>query len=223
MPSYAETLAALMDQRVDAAFSRISHAGTVDSRATTGTACTVIFDGTSGVAASVKCPESVLVAPGDRVGMVKFGSDWVIVYNYALRTLANTSFSASLSAGTLSSTGTYADMPGSPSFTYTKMRDATFMRYSVNVSGLSTVTGTIWRLAARIVSADGSVSYDQDVGFYRLDTTTRQQFGRWAMAASAHSAQAYTMTARWLRISGTGVLTTDTADSVEMRAEEVTS
>lgn len=218
---YATALAALMDNRVDAAAGAVTHAGTVSTRDTTGTGASVIFDGTSGVNAEVKCPESVLVAPGDRVGMAKFGSDWVIVFNYARQALAD-AFNRYVFSTTTQVTGTtFGDMEGSPSVTYVKMRDTTIMRYTMGLSGSCTTPPNVWRMGYHVASYDGVTSYDQDVGFMKFDVTTRQHFARTRTASSAHPAGTYTITARWTKLSGSGFIQTDTADSIEMFAQEV--
>jgi len=221
MPDYASSLAAFVDGRIDAAAGRNTHMGTVASRSTTGAYAEVIFDGTSGVPAPVKCFEHVLLAPGDRVGMVKFGSDWVIVGNYSIRALANV-FNQYLFGTLTQITGTtFQDMDSSPGLTYTKMRDATIMRYTMGVSGACTTPPNIWRMGFHVSSADGVTSYDQEVGYHKLDVTTRQHFLRARMASSAHAAGVYSIVARWTKISGSGFIQTDSADSVEMWAEEI--
>lgn len=71
----------LIDARVNAAQERITGAGTMTSR-TSATRAMVTFDG-SAVAVPVKMGSAVLAEEGDRVGLIKFGSDWVIVTAFA--------------------------------------------------------------------------------------------------------------------------------------------
>jgi hypothetical protein len=223
MPDYASSLNALVDERIDAAMGTATHMGTVAVRATTGNYAEVIFDGTSGVAMPVKCFEPVIVQPGDRVGLAKFGSDWIIVGNYTLRTLADVSMLFGFTGTGTTSVGTYADMQGSPTLTYTKVRDLTFMRYEISVTGYCTTPPNGWQQGCRITSADGvTVAYDQGVRVFTMNAAvTHTTIHGFVIASTAHPAGVYTMVARWARVSGAGVLDVDTADMIQMTAREV--
>jgi hypothetical protein len=71
----------LIDARVNAGRERTTAVGTLAER-TSATRALVLFDGSS-VAAPVKMFSAALAEEGDRVGLVKFGSDWVIVGAFA--------------------------------------------------------------------------------------------------------------------------------------------
>ena len=222
MPDYGGSLIALIDGRVDGAALKATHMGTVAVRATTGAYAEAIFDGTSGVGVPVKCPEHVIVQPNDRVGLAKFGADWVILFNYTLRTLADVTFQYGFTALATTSSGSYTDMQGSPTLTYTKIRDLTFMRYEINVSAYCTTPPNSFQLGCRIVSADAVTSYDQGVRLFVMNAaTTHTQISGFVVASSAHPAGSYTMTARWARAAGAGVLDVDTGDMIQMSAREV--
>src|SRR4051794_37251256 len=146
MPDYGTSIVALIDSRVDQAQPRVTHFGTVTDRSTgsldpNGAAwATVVFDGSAGATVEVKCFTSVLVAAGDRVGLVKFGRDWIIVGNYSARTLADVLVSGAFPSGSTSS-ASYADMPGSPAVTLTKVCDDTVLRVALFAAGFITPSG----------------------------------------------------------------------------------
>src|SRR6266542_2722738 len=82
MPVYAAGLCEIIDMRVVQAHVTITKMGTVTERDATGTRVLVSFDGSSGISQPVKCPGNIIVAEGDRVGLTKYESDWIISINY---------------------------------------------------------------------------------------------------------------------------------------------
>lgn len=229
MPDYATSIIALIDGRVDQSRSRVTHFGTVTDRATGSldpdgaNGATVVLDGSPGTTVPVKCFASVLVAGGDRVGLVKFGGDWIIVGNYTGRALADAFTDAGVSGSADNTTTTIIDMPGSPAVTYTKMRDDTIMRFRVALTMQSTTStaATVPLVGVRVTSADGVTAYDQDVGFYVFTSISRAFFAREREASSAHPAGVYTATGRWRRNSGASTLTINSGDSIQITAREV--
>lgn len=228
MPDYASSLVALIDGRVDQAQTRTTHAGTVTDRSTGSLDpdgpnwARVVLDGSPGTTVDVKCYASVLVAPGDRVGLIKVGRDWVIAGNYTPRTLADafTDFSPASADNTSS---TYADMPGSSTLAYTKLRDETNVRFGIGMScqSVDAATTTILSFGFRVVSGDGTtVNYDQDVGFFSFFQLGRAYVLRQRVAAG-HPAGGYTVTGRWKRTSGASTLRIGTADSIQFYVQEV--
>src|SRR6478609_8422663 len=67
----------LIDARVRAATDRHTAMGTMSER-TSATRAMVTFDGSS-VAVPVKMFSDVLAMQGDRVGLIRIGTDWVVV------------------------------------------------------------------------------------------------------------------------------------------------
>jgi hypothetical protein len=80
---YNDQILAVVDQRIAALTQRTTAVGTVASHPGTyyGRECSVTFDGSS-VAVPCRLPSSVRALVGDRVGLQKFGSDWVVVFSF---------------------------------------------------------------------------------------------------------------------------------------------
>lgn len=223
MPDYATGVLALIDARVDHARPIVTKMGTVQSRDTTGARAMVAFDGSSGVAQPVKCFESVLVDGGDRVGLVKFESDWVIVGNYTLHALGSSAMSLQFAGSTTTASASYSDMPGSPALAVTKWRDTTQLRLRVILSAMAiTTAGTVLKVAFRVLSGDGTVDYDQDVARFDYSSINiHGTLGGFATTTGALPAGNYTLTGRWLKFSGAGSIQIDGQDFIHMEAEEV--
>jgi hypothetical protein len=216
-------LLALVDERIDDSRVRSTKMGTVTGRDTTGARCLVTFDGSSGVSQPVKCPESVVVDVGNRVGLVKFESDWTITVNHSLETLCDQVSSFQWASSGTTTSVTFVDMPSSPSITFVKLRDATVLRIYVALSLYTTVAATVFHIGFHIASLDGLISYDEDV-FHRAINTANAHadYSGW-ITTGALAAGSYTGTARWLRTSGTGTMTTDSNDSISTRVQEAMS
>jgi hypothetical protein len=220
MPDYATSQVELIDSRVAAGWKKIVKMGTVQSRDATGARAMVSLHGSSGVAQPVKCFENVIVGVGDRVGLVKFEGDWIIVGNYTLRTLGDVQYQASVSGTTTGAA--YVDMPSSPAVTLTKYRDTTTFQITAHLSAFATVANTGTRIGVRITHVDGLVDYDENVIRFISNTASEHQSWQGSLRiATTLPAGVYTVTLRWLRLSGTGVVTVDGNDLVSLRVQEV--
>jgi len=223
MPDYAGGLLQLIDERVAVRLRSGTKMGTVQSRDSTGVRAMVAVDGSSGVPQPVKCFEHVLVDVGDRVGLVRFESDWVIVGNYSLRSLGAGHETFEWSSLSTTTSATYVDMPSSPQLSVPKYRDSTQFRVRCMISAYVTTSGfTVMKTGFRIQGGDGAVDYDMDVARFDL-VSTNSHYGWGGIATTTGSLPAgnYTMTARWLRVGGSGTLTVDAQDLIHMEAEEV--
>jgi hypothetical protein len=223
MPAYGDDLLALIDARVDAAAPRVTKMGSVVGRDTIGARCLVTLDGSSGVAQPVKCPESVIVSVGDRVGLVKYESDWIITVNYTLWTLTNAMNGFQWVSAQTTTSATFVDMPSSPSVEFVKNRDNTFLRIWVGLSLYATVANTVFHIGMHLASNDGAISYDEDMYHRAINEANSHRDSSGWITTGALAANSYTATARWLRTSGTGTLTTDSNDSISMHIIEVVS
>lgn len=222
MPDYATSQLQLIDERVRAGAKLVTKMGTVQGRDTTGARAMVALDGSSGVPQPVKCFENVIVQDGDRVGLVRFESDWIIVGNYTLRTLGSSSFTQEFSSFVSATPATYADLPTSPTVAMVKYRDSTQLRIRLMLSMFVTVQPTTARIGVLIANTEATVSYDQDMLKWRHDTTGQHPANGATVTTSANlPAGNYTATARWLRVSGTGSLATSSDDQISMEIEEV--
>lgn len=223
MPDYAGSLLQVIDERVAAGARLQTKMGVVQSRDTTGARAMVALYGSSGAPQPVKCFEGVLVEAGDQVGLVKFESDWIIVGNYTLRTLGSAQMSLTFGSLTTTTTATYIDLPGSPVVSVLKTRDTTQLRIRIIMSFYTDANGTVFRIGNRIVNPDGAIDYDHDV--FRFDINTpnaHHSAGGLSTTTGALPAGLYTLTGRWLRLSGTGNLKIDAQDQYHIEVDEVT-
>lgn len=222
MSGYAGSQIQLIDDRIDQARTRFEKMGTVVGRDGTGPGCAVILDGSSGVPSPVKCFENVIVANGDRVGLIKYEGEWVVTGNYTLRTLADGVFAFDFTSSTNMTSATYVDMASSPALSITKMRDVTNLRLHIDLSCWTSVANTSVRVGLHVQSEDGSVSFDQDMRLFTMNTASKHDMISATRQTSATlPAGNYTITGRWFRFGGTGNVTTDTSDAVQIEAREV--
>lgn len=223
MPNYAEAQAAQLDARILELLPRPLKAGTVQSRDTTGTRCMVAFSSSPGNPQPVKCPESIVVDVGDRVGCARFDDDLIIVYNYTLRTLGDAEFHFLWTSTTNITSASFVDMPSSPSASMVKVRDSTLIRLGIDLSCWTSVSGTVVQIGLHVASTDGVTSYDETLFHRAINAATDHREMGGTTTTAALPAGGYVITARWMRVSGTGNLTVDSNDSVSITAREVTS
>ncbi len=223
MPDYATSQLALIDERVRAGLRLVTKMGTVSSRDPSGARAMVAMDGSSGTAQPVKCFENVVVADGDRVGLVKFEGDWIIVGNYTLRTLGTAHFMQEFAGGGATATSaSYTDMPSSPACIIQKVRSTTQLRIRIALSMFSSATLSRFRIGANIASVENSIAYDQDVILWYLNTNTTHFANSGTITTAANlPAGSYTITARWLRATGSGAGTVNADDQISIEVEEV--
>jgi hypothetical protein len=123
-----------------------------------------------------------------------------------------------LNAGTTTS-ASYSDLPNvggvASRVSIAKQLDATKLRVDMHITARSTVTLTIGKFGVLVNNVDN------DVALMRFDVTTREQVSGTAIVATGLTAGTYTVQGRWLRSSGTGTLTIDTADWLSMTVAEV--
>lgn len=172
----------------------------------------------------VKCFESVVVDVGDRVGLIKFEGEWLIVANYTLRTLGEGGFENGYSGAATTTSVTFVDMPTAPSIILPKYRDATLLRIDIWLSMYVTAQPTVIEIGASVASFDGTVDIDLFTSRRSFNAANDHRDVAGGVTTDALAGgQTYEVTARWRRISGTGVLTTDANDSITMRVREVVS
>lgn len=230
MPDYAQSQLALIDERVGAGLQKVSKMGTVvwwSSGSLSGDIGTyeagVVLDGSSGTAQPVKCFSSVIIDAEDRVGLVRFEGEWIIVANYTLRTLSQAIYDGQFAASSSTTSASFVDMPGSPTAVIEpKYRDVTSLRLSLHFSMRTDVTGTVVEFGLYVASSDGGTAYDEIIGKRAInEANSHRDFGGWTDAANLPGGYTYSATARWRRVSGTGQLTSDANDAVYVRIEEV--
>jgi hypothetical protein len=220
---YPTALLNLIDQRIDQSLVRPTKMGTVQSRDSATALATVAFDGGSGIGQPVKCFESVVVDVGDRVGLIKFEGEWVIIGNYTARAFWGEQMNSFTGVGNTTS-ASFGDIPGTPRIQVTKYRDATQFEIFMALSMTSTVTATVVELAATLAYPDGLTTVDQVLFRRAINAATdhRDMSGGLTTPGLTLPGGAYSITGRWRRVSGTGTLATDGNDSCTLWAREVT-
>lgn len=124
----------IIDQRIRAHASPVTKMGTVQSRDDSGPLAMVTFDGST-LAVPVKVSSDVRVRADDRVCLVIFGSEWVVVGSFGAAAAARNEATLELmSAGDTTFASVNTDLVGG-SFPVVKERDATRMRVAIHGSG----------------------------------------------------------------------------------------
>lgn len=215
MTEFADGLADYVDGRIAKAVQKFTSPGTVVTATADSVNVDVIMDG-SNASTPCKTYRNVRCKKGDRVGLVKFGSDWVVVGTYGFsgwpKVYGTTDFCSS--ANTTS--GTYSAMPVAP-FTYTKEFDATksWMFLSVEVFVLTNGDTPMCSLSFNGV----------DPGDFPLFLQAFGTTGRFAMAGfwtrAGDLAGTYTVQPVWKRYTGTGQVSADQWCTVSAWALEV--
>jgi len=169
---YQDQLLNIIDQRIRAHAERITAMGTVQSRDPDGVRAMVTLDGST-VAVPVKVIAGLRVLPDDRVGLVRFGSDWVVAISFGVAAAsANEASLEIINATPTTFTAANTNLAGG-SRRVTKDLAATRMRVTIHGS------------AFRSVASYSRLTYGVDIGGVKYDVGTfgfssqnvRQTFG----------------------------------------------
>jgi hypothetical protein len=224
MPAYGESLVGIIDARIAAYAAKSAKMATVSSRDGTGTRATVTFDGSSGTPQPVKCFSSVRVKVGDRVGVIRYESEWIVTANYSETDRADAGARFGFSSTTTNASATFVDLPTSPTVTYTKARDTTLMEFEIGTSIYASVGVTVVALGLRVTGVETGIDYDQEIKVYSITPANSKVPAHGISRPFVfHPAGDYTATGRWRRTAGTGNLTVDVNDSGFIRCREVWS
>jgi hypothetical protein len=208
-----------IDERISSRRERVTAVGTVTSRSAVSTVNTldVAMDGSS-LALPVKQFAGVLARAGDRVGLVKFGSEWVVVGSFGR--LAPESAGVALSATIGSTTSaTYTPTPGAESFTFVKDWDDTKVRLRADVGCYA--SGAV-NTAVFIGLHFAQLSTTYDVGYLmHSNLSIHNMVSGHHPGVSGIPAGTYTVGLQWKRTTGAGSLSQDMNDWISIGASEV--
>lgn len=223
---YNEDLIRIIDERIAAGRLKSFDFGTVQDRDTTGPGATVVFDG-SPDAAPVKVPGHVHCFGGDRVVLVRVKGTWVVLGTFNRRQLSEafSRFFGPTTAATYAG-ATFADQPAAATISFKKRYDLTATRFELVTNMSVSVTPTNIATAVRVAGAPGT---DTALTYTPTDFVITQQVfnqtGHFPVMGSTRTPAIpsgdYTITARWRRISGTGNLTQDGNDAVNIEVDEI--
>lgn len=211
----------LIDARIKQNMSKQKTMGTMTARDTTGPGAMVVFDGAV-VEIPCRVAGNVHAAAGDRVGLIQFGNDWVVMFTYARRALGHTKTAGVFSVGTKGNT-TWEDMPGSPTVTVTKHYDSTMLGIEVHASAYATTSSAKINVGVRITNP--AAAYDNDNSVYLFlynDTLKHLAYSgtNWTPNGVPPAGQ-YTLVLRWRREDGTGTLNVDGSDWYSLEVTEL--
>lgn len=118
-------------------------------------------------------------------------------------------------AGTTTS-GSYANIAATSSFSFTKQHNSTGLFVAVALIHYAATNTAVSKLGVLINGTD----YDL-VGSYPFGVAGQQQCAVGFRRIPSINAGTYTIQGRWLRVSGTGTLTTDANGWISLHALEV--
>src|SRR5438128_11762938 len=199
---YNSELLNVIDYRIKSRSEAVTAIGTVSSRSTSiyDNRLMVLFDGSS-VAMPVKAFGGVWARPGDRVRLVKFGSEWVVVGSFSGWRPSEVTYNAPGVSGTTTS-GTYSQTPGGESVAFTKAWDETNITVCVAVSVQTTAVNTTARFGVNVNNTSGGTGALVNVTQDPMTPTATQFCCSGKLAISGLVAGPYVTTLQWLRSSG---------------------
>lgn len=188
-------------------------AGVVVARDSDTTGALVIFDGDV-VAVPVKCFANVDAFPGDRVGLARIDSDWIIFGSYGRHGPSTESVHvATLGADTVSGTS-YEDIDGGHPFAFRKQYEQTRVRLHMHLSTWPTAAGDAADIALNVSGGTGDVL----IAHYLHTAVEHEGYGGHRVIDLP--AGLYTIGARWRNTAGSAI-NVDLFDSLSMSAEEI--
>lgn len=223
---YEEGILRLVDARIAKAQQTWSGRGTVVQRDSVGPGATVVFDGDA-IAMPVKVLGDVICFQNDRVVLMRVADTWVVVGTFSRNGLSG-GYSRLPGPNPAQNTtsSSYSDQPAGVSFRMVKRFDDTDLRVGLSQTLYSTATNTLATAAVRIAGTAGTdtattfTAVDLAMNVLRFDIAAAHQPIAGFARQTGMPAGDYTLTARWRRTSGTGVVTQDQNDFVMIEADE---
>lgn len=215
---YNNDMLAIINQQVRAGQTAVTAMGTMVQRNlnTYDTQCVVIIDGST-QAIPVKIVGSVTAFDGDRVILNRVGSDWVVMASFVKRPLGSATYGGtSFSSGNTSS-GSYGDLPGSPSVSVTKAYNDTDLRVHIVMSAFATNVGAQVRVGVSI--PEQAVLANVGNFFYNVNNTHLTVAGIGLVPGV--NAGTLTVKGQWLLSGGVGPINVDSGDWISMDVQEV--
>lgn len=214
MTRFDEAILGAVEEMIAAAGVVMQHPGTMQSRDTTGTGGAAIFDG-SARSVPVKVPGSVHAFAGDRVGLVKFGSDWVVVHCFTR--WGDSEAGVNSVAGNDSTTSAaYSAVAGVPTFTWRKRYDDSRAALRLTAGAFSGTAPAQGEYGLQL--DDGTTATDYFLLRLRTDAGGHVS-GSAEDIISGVPAGLYTVTVRWRKTSG-GTMQLNNIDTVSARCRE---
>jgi hypothetical protein len=211
--TYPDALYRTITDIVARNLSRVTDVGTVASTQSATMRAMVIFDGAT-VATPVKVAGAVHCRAGDRVGLTKYASDWyvTIVTN---RIAGPNAAGVNLSVPTgNTTTTTVANLPGDPSFTFTKRWDSSPLLMCGGTTAFTTATASMgFYLGLTVLGVQTTylMSELESGPGVRFGATTVRILPD-AVSPAVVPAGEYTVNLMWARTTGGGTVGTNSPD-----------
>jgi hypothetical protein len=183
----------------------------------------VVFDGSS-LAVPVRTFANVRPRGGDRVGVLKFGADWVVVgvYGPAWPSQADTQ---QLNGTGSTTSASFVDMPGPKEFAFTKEYDYTRIRLAGAFMAYSSGADANAAFGLRLIgtgTSNGTFDQDYTIALFRYATASVRLPTSGFKRIISVPVGPYTIRARWKRTGGTGTLQADPSpDAISIEAAEI--
>ncbi len=209
-------LLAMVQHMIAASRSTITATGTLTDRYAEIWAGGMCQIDPSAVSVPVKIFRDCDATPGDRVALIKFGSDWAVVGTFGSTFLpvpVSNVFGFGGITGTTSATPT--DMPGPPTVTLTKRFDWSWVEVTLFISTFATANGTGMRGGVLV----NGVDYDVLNKFHNSASVHASEPG--IATITDLPAGDWPISVRWRRSAGSGEIRVDTNDNVHIRVLEV--
>lgn len=216
MAGFSADMLRTVDQMITARRDRITAVGTVSARPATRTANTlsVTFDGST-LAVPVKKFAGVIVRENDRVGLVKFGNEWIVVGSWTAFDYPEQGYIGVGTVGTTAS-ATYAATPGGESISFTKAFDDTKVRMAVDVGAYA--GGAFRRVMFGLRFVEIATTYD--VAHLEIADNAKHTIVSGHRIQSGIAAGVYTVALYW-RAPGSTTVQMDSNDEVCFSVAEI--
>lgn len=209
------------DWTLDAIDERIAQSSRRDiTMATVST----VTDGTTNVflatmdgsnqAVPVKTFGNFRIVEGDRIGLIRFGSDWVAIGTYGQNRRNLAVVNADWSAANTTS-ASYANAPGPITLTFNKYRATSLLAVTFLTNCFTTVGATEvqWGVSINAV--------DYDLTHFNFSAVSHDTQAAFITVSGLSAALGWLATVRWKRLSGTGAVSVNTTNHVAMAIEEI--
>lgn len=216
----------LIQQQIRSSMTKDRATGKIITRSRSSNDATAVFSN-SETPVQVKVPGGVHAFEDDLVCLDRYGSLWVVTHSFGSVGYGSASYWDFQAGGAVSTSG-WQDMPGSPSFNYTKQYDGTVTRLAMKVDGYASNSANTAlqhgiRVAGQPNTATALTFTPIDVGlnhmiFNQLGVNI-PSYG--ALRESTMPAGDYVLTGRWRVASGAGNINTDGNDVTVMEADEI--
>lgn len=158
------------------------------------------------------------VFTGDRVGCIRFGSEWVVVGTFNNKLLASTWTEDTFASGTTTSTS-FTTMPGWDGLPFTKARSDSAISVSIGMTAWQAgVAGSTAVVEVNATLASSSVTMAKLLFQFTNGHLTMSGNGLFAPGLLPQGA--YNLDIGWRRVSGTGTPTVDTNDVIRVLLQE---